>query len=76
MEAEGTIVLPPWVAFAVWLRPGVWECMWVNLNALVVEELSVPEYLQFKEELVDGPCNGNFVLELDFEPFKVNWEWS
>lgn len=27
----------------------------MNLNALVVEELSVPQYLQFKEELVDGP---------------------
>ena len=41
--------------FAVSLRPSVWEYMRVNLNALVVEELSVPEYLQFKEELVDGP---------------------
>ena len=47
--------MPPWVAFAVRLRPGVWEYMRVNLNAHVVEELSVPEYLQFKEELVDGP---------------------
>ncbi|GFY98571.1 sucrose synthase 1 [Actinidia rufa] len=67
------IVLPPWVAFAVRLRPGVWEYMRVNLNAHVVEELRVPEYLQFKEELVDGPCNGNFVLELDFEPFTASF---
>ncbi|XP_057501507.1 sucrose synthase-like [Actinidia eriantha] len=52
-SAQETIVLPPRVAFAVWLRPSVWENMWVNLNALVVEELSVPKYLQFKEEL-DG----------------------
>lgn len=47
--------MPPWVAFAVRVRPGVWEYIRVNLNALVVEELSVPQYLQFKEELVDGP---------------------
>ncbi|KAL6323062.1 hypothetical protein AAG906_024632 [Vitis piasezkii] len=36
---QEAIVLPPWIAFAVRPRPGVWD------------------------------CNGNFVLELDFEPF-------
>ncbi|KAE8731993.1 Sucrose synthase [Hibiscus syriacus] len=35
-------------------RPGVWEYIRVNVHALVVEELSVAEYLHFKEELVDG----------------------
>lgn len=47
-------MLPPWVALAIRLRPGVWEYVRVNVNALVVEELSVPEYLHFKEELVNG----------------------
>lgn len=45
---------PPWVALAVRPRPGVWEYIRVNVHALVVEELQVPEYLHFKEELVDG----------------------
>ncbi|XP_047308751.1 sucrose synthase-like [Impatiens glandulifera] len=68
-STQEAIVLPPWVALAVRLRPGVWEYIRVNINALVVEDLTVPQYLQFKEELVQGPQNGNFVLELDFEPF-------
>ncbi|XAR51114.1 Sucrose synthase [Bertholletia excelsa] len=70
---QEAIVLPPWVAFAVRLRPGVWEYIRLNINALVVEELTVPEFLQFKEELVEGPKNGNFVLELDFEPFTASF---
>ncbi|KAK4415780.1 Sucrose synthase [Sesamum alatum] len=72
-STQEAIVLPPWVALAIRLRPGVWEYVRVNVNALVVEELTVPEYLQFKEELVNGTANGNFVLELDFEPFTASF---
>ncbi|PWA60672.1 Glycosyl transferase, family 1 [Artemisia annua] len=73
-STQEAIVLPPWVALAIRLRPGVWEYVRVNVNALVVEELSVPEYLHFKEELVNGSAsNGNFVLELDFEPFTASF---
>ncbi|KAJ8767350.1 hypothetical protein K2173_017394 [Erythroxylum novogranatense] len=70
---QEAIVLPPWVALAVRPRPGVWEYIRVNVHALVVEELLVAEYLHFKEELVDGSTNGNFVLELDFEPFNATF---
>ncbi|KDO73787.1 hypothetical protein CISIN_1g003661mg [Citrus sinensis] len=70
---QEAIVLPPWVALAVRPRPGVWEYIRVNVHALVVEELLVAEYLHFKEELVDGGSNGNFVLELDFEPFNASF---
>lgn len=72
-STQEAIVLPPWVALAIRLRPGVWEHVRVNVNALVVEEVTVPEYLQFKEELVNGTSNGNFVLELDFEPFTASF---
>ncbi|KAI3447251.1 hypothetical protein Pfo_003916 [Paulownia fortunei] len=72
-STQEAIVLSPWVALAIRLRPGVWEYVRVNVNALVVEELTVPEYLQFKEELVNGTSNGNFVLELDFEPFTASF---
>ncbi|KAJ4708835.1 Sucrose synthase [Melia azedarach] len=72
-STQEAIVLPPWVALAVRPRPGVWEYIRVNVHALVVEELRVAEYLHFKEELVDGGCNGNFVLELDFEPFNASF---
>ncbi|XP_061996660.1 sucrose synthase [Rosa rugosa] len=72
-STQEAIVLPPWVALAVRPRPGVWEYIRVNVHSLVAEELLVSEYLHFKEELVDGSLNGNFVLELDFEPFNASF---
>ena len=47
-------MLPPFVAIAVRPRPGVWEFVRVNVHELNVEQLTVSEYLRFKEELVDG----------------------
>lgn len=51
---QEAIVLPPWVALAIRPSPGVWEYVRVNVSELAVEELTVPAYLQFKEELTDG----------------------
>ncbi|KAI4379592.1 hypothetical protein MLD38_005870 [Melastoma candidum] len=70
---QEAIVLPPWIVLAVRPRPGVWEYIRVNIHALVVEELRPTEFLHFKEELVDGSSNGQFVLELDFEPFTASF---
>ncbi|KAK9945712.1 hypothetical protein M0R45_011211 [Rubus argutus] len=72
-SAQEAIILPPFVALAVRPRPGVWEFVRVNVNELSVEQLSVSEYLSFKEELVDGKSDDKFVLELDFEPFNANF---
>ncbi|KAG1338728.1 putative Sucrose synthase 4 [Cocos nucifera] len=52
-SAQEAIVLPPFVAIAVRPRPGVWEYVRVNVFELSVEQLTVSEYLRFKEELVD-----------------------
>nr|AHM02468.1 sucrose synthase [Lilium davidii var. unicolor] len=70
--SQEAIVIPPLVALAIRPRPGVWEYVRVNVNELAVEELSVPEYLKFKEDLVDGSSQSNYVLELDFEPFNAH----
>ncbi|CAN1353210.1 Sucrose synthase 2 [Linum perenne] len=70
MEA---IVLPPFVAIAVRPRPGVWEYVRVNVNDLSVDQLTISEYLKFKEELVDGQPNDPYVLELDLEPFNASF---
>ncbi|KAG5116847.1 hypothetical protein JHK84_042960 [Glycine max] len=72
-STQEAIVLPPFVALAVRPRPGVWEYLRVNVHMLVVDELLPAEYLRFKEELVEGSSNGNFVLELDFEPFNASF---
>lgn len=61
------------MAIAVRPRPGVWEYIRVNVYELSVEELTVSEYLMFKEELVDGKPEDSFVLELDFEPFNASF---
>lgn len=71
--AQEAIVLPPFVAIAIRPRPGVWEYVRVNVHELSVEQLSVSEYLGFKEELVDGRSNDPYVLELDLEPFNATF---
>ncbi|XP_061967950.1 sucrose synthase 2 [Populus nigra] len=71
--AQEAIVLPPFVAVSIRPRPGVWEYVRVDVSQLKVEELTVSEYLRFKEELVDGPSNDPYVLELDFEPFNASF---
>ncbi|XP_057424870.1 sucrose synthase 2-like [Lotus japonicus] len=70
-SAQEAIILPPFVAIAVRPRPGVWEYVRVNVFDLSVEQLSVSEYLRFKEELVE--VNDPFLLELDFEPFNASF---
>ncbi|KAF3792261.1 Sucrose synthase 4 [Nymphaea thermarum] len=72
-STQEAIVVPPWVALAVRPRPGIWEYVRVNVHELVVEQLSVPEYLKFKEALVDGSSQDNYLLELDFEPFNASF---
>ncbi|XP_048320809.1 sucrose synthase 2 [Ziziphus jujuba] len=72
-SAQEAIILPPFVAIAIRPRPGVWEYVRINVYELSVDHLSVAEYLRFKEELVDGQSNGNYVLELDFEPFNATF---
>lgn len=72
-SAQEAIVLPPFVAIAVRPRPGVWEYIRVNVHELSVEQLSISEYLKFKEELVEGRSDDAYVLELDFEPFNATF---
>ncbi|OMO63899.1 Sucrose synthase [Corchorus capsularis] len=72
-SAMEAIVLPPFVAIAVRPRPGVWEYVRVNVYELSVEQLTVSEYLSFKEELAEGEVKKPFMLELDFEPFNASF---
>jgi len=72
-STQEAIILPPWVALAVRPRPGVWEYVRINVDELAVEQLSVSEYLEFKEHLVDGSVKDNYVLELDLEPFNASF---
>jgi sucrose synthase len=46
-------VLPPFVAFAVRMNPGIWEYVKVHSDDLSVEGITPSEYLKFKETLYD-----------------------
>lgn len=73
-NCQEAMVLPPWVGFAVRPRPGIWEYLRINVEELTLEELSVSEYLGFKEQLANGTDDPDpFVLELDFAPFNANF---
>jgi hypothetical protein len=49
----GSNCYTPWVALSICPWPGVWEYVRVNVIKLAVEEMRVPEYLQFKEQLME-----------------------
>lgn len=51
---QEAFVLPPWVGLALRPKPGVWEYMRINVDEMAVEELTVSEYLSYKECLVDN----------------------
>ncbi|KAM3360776.1 sucrose synthase [Capsicum galapagoense] len=66
--SQEAVIVPPRLALAVRPRPGVWEYLSLNLKTRKVAELTVPEYLQLKENVVDESGN---ILEMDFEPFTT-----
>jgi sucrose synthase len=50
---QEAVVLPPFVAFAVRMNPGIWEYVKVHSDDLSVEGITPSEYLKFKETLYD-----------------------
>lgn len=46
-------MLPPWVCLSLRPRPGYWEHLRINVDEMIVEELTVSDYLSHKECLVD-----------------------
>ncbi|KAG8386565.1 hypothetical protein BUALT_Bualt03G0161600 [Buddleja alternifolia] len=71
-SSQEAVVISPGVALAVRLRPGVWEYILLNLDGddeLTVTQLTVTQYLEFKERVLEDPRKG---LELDFKPFTAS----
>ena len=66
-------MLPPWVYLSLRPRPGYWEHLRINVDEMIVEELTVSEYLSHKECLVDknrylsSEC-GLFITSMKFVP--------
>nr|APT67192.1 Susy7 [Bambusa emeiensis] len=66
-STQEAVVLPPFVAFAVRMNPGIWEYVKVHSEDLSVEGITPSEYLKFKETLYDEKwANDDNSLEVDF----------
>ncbi len=60
----------PWVFLAV--RPGIgkWFYLRIHAETMQVDEVSVSQYLRFKESLVNGrSTDDSWPLEIDLDPF-------
>jgi len=69
--SQEAAVRAPWFYLAVRPRIGAWEYLRVHVEALRAEPVACAEYLQFKEQLVNGHDNPDeWTLEVDLEPFE------
>jgi sucrose synthase len=60
----------PWFYFATRRYVARWRHFRIHTESLQVEDVSVSEYLQFKEHLVDGSTADGWTLEFDIGPFN------
>ncbi|KAL6603412.1 hypothetical protein ACP70R_043773 [Stipagrostis hirtigluma subsp. patula] len=66
-STQEAVVLPPFVAFAVRMNPGIWEYVKVHADDLSVEGITPSEYLKYKETLYDETwAKDDNSLEVDF----------
>lgn len=59
----------PWAYFALRGRIAQWRYLRIHLEHLVAEEISVNEFLRFKETQIHPDDHTEHVLEIDFGPF-------
>ncbi len=59
-----------WVCFALRPRIARWVYVRLHIETLNVEIISVSEFLAFKERLINGGTDSEWVLEVDLEPFS------
>lgn len=67
--AQEAAVNSAWLYLAV--RPAIarWQYLRVHVETLGLEEISVAQYLQFKEDLIVGHHQSNWLMEFDIGPF-------
>ncbi|MGD2112462.1 MAG: sucrose synthase, partial [Gammaproteobacteria bacterium] len=68
--AQEAAVDPAWVYLALRLRVGVWGYLRIHIDTMTPGEVPVSEFLRFKEGLVNGRQDDDWVLEIDLEPFS------
>ncbi len=69
-HAQLAVVSDAWIGFAIRRRIGRWGFLRVHAETHEVEELSVRDFLRFKERMVGQADEGHdFPLEIDLGPF-------
>lgn len=70
-RSQEAAIEAPWIYLAVREQIGRWVYICFHVEALEYKEVSVAEFLSFKERLVTGKQNiAPMTLELDFGPFN------
>ena len=70
-QVQEAVVDSAWIYLALRVRVGRWEYMSVHLDTMSMERVSVSQFLQFKEHLIDPSQDGrSWELEIDLEPFS------
>ncbi len=58
-----------WIYLALRRRIGRWMYLRIHIETLDVEEVAIDAFLAFKETLINGGSNDDWVLEVDLAPF-------
>ena len=71
VNCQEAILNDPWIYLAVRERVGRWTYLRFHVEALEHEQISVAQFLAFKEKIVDGASEfDKWPLEVDFGPFN------
>jgi sucrose synthase len=68
-KAQEGLLVAPWAYFAIREALGRWWFVRFDAELVAPEEISLEDYLHFKESLVEPAANGR-VLEIDLGPFS------
>ena len=68
-QCEEAAINASWVYVALRRRVARWDYLRIHLEAMDLQEVSVTEYLAFKEHLATGGHEDPFGLEIDLVPF-------
>ncbi len=69
-SAQEAAIDAPWVCLAVRPRIARMKLYRIHAESLVIEEVSVSQYLAIKEKLVSGRPSSEWILEFDIDPFS------
>jgi sucrose synthase len=67
---QEAVIGDPWIYFTIRNRIGRWQIVRIHVEMMEHEEVSVEEFLHFKERVVKGVDEDKMILEIDLRPFN------